>query len=205
MKPHSIDKRYKCCVRVLWLFTRSEIRKKCRETRGLGIAEAQQISAFKSQKRVIIQTEDGHSSMTNGQTSRKLNLFDVTNLVIGGTLGADIYIVASLNSAYLGPASLLVWLVGGTIAIILALNFAEAAALVPRVGRSFAYVREAWGDFSGFMVGCPLDCLDCCTRRHARHVRPLFSQFCPFAEFCSGCDHQDPLCCHYRLHERARR
>ncbi|MGZ8880336.1 MAG: hypothetical protein ACXW1N_08495 [Halobacteriota archaeon] len=57
--------------------------------------------------------------MTNGQTSRKLNLFDVTNLVVGGTVGADIYIVASLGSAYLGPASLLVWLVAGAIAIIL--------------------------------------------------------------------------------------
>jgi hypothetical protein len=45
--------------------------------------------------------------MMNEQTSRKLNLFDVTNLVVGGTVGADIYIVASLGSAYLGPASLL--------------------------------------------------------------------------------------------------
>jgi APA family basic amino acid/polyamine antiporter len=94
--------------------------------------------------------------MTDGQTPRKLNLFDVTNLVVGGTVGADIYIVASLGSAYLGPASLLVWLVAGAIAAILALNFAEAAALVPRVGGSFAYAREAWGDFAGFMVGWPL-------------------------------------------------
>ena len=94
--------------------------------------------------------------MKNGQTSQKLNRFDVTNLVVGGAVGADIYIVASLGSAYLGPASLLVWLVAGAIAMILALNFAEAAALVPRVGGSFAYAREAWGDFAGFLVGWPL-------------------------------------------------
>ncbi|MGZ4901446.1 MAG: amino acid permease [Halobacteriota archaeon] len=94
--------------------------------------------------------------MTNGQTSEKLNLFDVTNLVVGGAVGADIYIVASLGSAYLGPASLLVWIVAGVIAIIIALNFAEAAALVPRVGGSFAYACEAWGDFAGFLVGWPL-------------------------------------------------
>ncbi len=94
--------------------------------------------------------------MENSPTSQKLNLFDVTNLVVGGTVGADIYVVASLGSAYLGPASLMVWLVAGVIAIILALNFAEAAALVPRVGGSFAYASEAWGDFAGFLVGWPL-------------------------------------------------
>lgn len=94
--------------------------------------------------------------MENSPTSQKLNLFDATNLVVGGTVDADIYVVASLGSAYLGPASLLVWLIAGVIAIILALNFAEAAALVPRVGGSFAYAREAWGDFAGFLVGWPL-------------------------------------------------
>ncbi len=94
--------------------------------------------------------------MANGQTSGKLNLFDVTNLVIGGAVGADIYVVASLGSSYLGPASLLVWVIAGAIAITIALNFAEAAALVTRVGGSFAYACEAWGDFAGFLVGWPL-------------------------------------------------
>ncbi|MGZ4904871.1 MAG: amino acid permease [Halobacteriota archaeon] len=94
--------------------------------------------------------------MTNEQAPQKLSLFDVTNLVIGGAVGADIYVVASLGSAYLGPASLIVWVIAGAIAIIIALNFAEAAALVPRVGGSFAYACEAWGDFAGFLVGWPL-------------------------------------------------
>jgi len=87
---------------------------------------------------------------------QKLNLFDVTNLVVGAAIGADIYIVASLGSAYLGPASLLVWIIAGAIAILIALNFAEAAALEPRVGGPFAYACEVWGDFAGFLVGWPL-------------------------------------------------
>ena len=120
-----------------------------------GYAVATNISIQKSKEDNHFRLKTG-LYMTNGQTSRKLNLFDVTNLVVGGTVGADIYIVASLGSAYLGPASLLVWLVAGAIATILALNFAKAAALVPRVGGSFAYAREAWGDFAGFMVGWPL-------------------------------------------------
>ena len=94
--------------------------------------------------------------MANGQSSQKLNLFDVTNLVVGTAIGADIYIVSALASAYVGPASLLAFVVAGVIAILIALNFAEAAALVPKVGGAFSYVCEAWGDFAGFLVGWPL-------------------------------------------------
>ena len=49
-----------------------------------------------------------------------------------------------MGSAYLGPASLLVWLVAGAIAVILALNFAEAAALAPLAG-SYASMLFAFG------------------------------------------------------------
>ncbi|MGZ4914753.1 MAG: APC family permease [Halobacteriota archaeon] len=94
--------------------------------------------------------------MKNSASSQKLNLFDATNLVVGGAIGADIYIISALGSAYLGPASLVVFIVAGAIAMLIALSFAEAAALVPKVGGAFAYVSEAWGDFAGFLVGWPL-------------------------------------------------
>jgi len=87
---------------------------------------------------------------------KKLSLFDVTNLLVGAIVGADIYVVASLGSQYLGPASLVAWVAAGLIAIIIALNFAECATLVPRVGGAYAYTREVWGDFAGFIVGWPL-------------------------------------------------
>jgi APA family basic amino acid/polyamine antiporter len=92
----------------------------------------------------------------NSTSLQKLNLFDVTNLVVGGAIGADIYIISALGSAYLGPASLVAFVVAGVIAILIALSFAEAAALVPKVGGAFAYVCEAWGNFAGFLVGWPL-------------------------------------------------
>jgi basic amino acid/polyamine antiporter, APA family len=94
--------------------------------------------------------------MNSSASSQKLNFFDVTNLVVCGAIGADIYIISALSSAYLGPASLVVFIVAGLIAIIITLNFAEAAALVSKVGGAFAYVNEAWGDFAGFLVGWPL-------------------------------------------------
>lgn len=87
---------------------------------------------------------------------QKLNLFDVTNLLVGAIVGADIYVVASLGSAELGPASLLAWAAAGAIAIVIALNFAKCATLVTRVGGAYSYVRVAWGDFAGFIVGWAL-------------------------------------------------
>ena len=91
--------------------------------------------------------------MTDASKSQKLDFFDVTNLVIGSIIGADIYIVTALGTGYLGPASLVAWIVGGAIALIIALVFAECAALIPAVGGPYAYAREAWGNFTGFLVG----------------------------------------------------
>ncbi len=48
------------------------------------------------------------------------------------------------------------WVAAGVIAIVIALCFAECAALLPRVGGPYAYAKEAWGSFAGFIVGWAL-------------------------------------------------
>ncbi len=80
--------------------------------------------------------------MQPNNSFKKLSFFDVTNLLVGIVVGADIYIVASPGSQYLGPASLVAWIAAGVVAIIIALNFAECATLVPKVGGPYAYARE---------------------------------------------------------------
>jgi APA family basic amino acid/polyamine antiporter len=93
----------------------------------------------------------------NGQTlTKKLTLFDVINLVIGAIIGADIYVASSLGAQTLGPFSLVVWVIAGLIAIVIALCFAQCAALVPKVGGPYAYAKQAWGPFAGFTVGWSL-------------------------------------------------
>ena len=47
--------------------------------------------------------------MSVAKPQRKLSLFDVTNLVIGAIIGADIYVASSFGAGYLGPFSLVVW------------------------------------------------------------------------------------------------
>jgi amino acid transporter len=87
---------------------------------------------------------------------RKLNTFDVTNLVVGSIIGADIYIAAAIGSRLVGPSSLLVWIAAGLIAIVIALSFSHCAMLMPRVGGPYAYVKEVSGQFAAFEVGWSL-------------------------------------------------
>lgn len=94
--------------------------------------------------------------MSKIRLQSQLTLFDVTNLVVGAIIGADIYVASTFGAQYLGPFSLLVWVIAGLMAIVIAMCFAQCAALLPKVGGPYAYAREAWGPFWGFIVGWSL-------------------------------------------------
>jgi len=94
--------------------------------------------------------------MVKNPRRSKLTLFDVTNLVVGGAIGADIYIAGALGAQFLGPLSLFVWVVAGVMAITIALAFAHCAALTSEAGGPYAYAKESWGPFAGFTVGWSL-------------------------------------------------
>jgi len=94
--------------------------------------------------------------MSKVELKSELTLFDVTNLVVGAIIGADIYVASAFGAGLLGPFSLVVWVVAGIIAIVIALCFAQCAALLPKVGGPYAYAHAAWGAFAGFIVGWSL-------------------------------------------------
>jgi amino acid transporter len=84
---------------------------------------------------------------------KELTSFDLTSIVVGSIIGADIYIASALTAGLLGPAAILVWIVAGICATIIALVFAYCSYYVPRVGGPFAFVSEAFDDFYGFLTG----------------------------------------------------
>ena len=96
------------------------------------------------------------SSAQKVSLRRQLNTFDTTSLVIGSAIGADIFVIPSLIAALIGPVSILIWLVGAVIAIIIAICFAYCATILPKVGGSYAYAKDVAGPFPGFMVGWAL-------------------------------------------------
>jgi len=84
---------------------------------------------------------------------KELTFFDLTNIVIGSIVGADIYIASALTAGMVGPFSMIVWLVAGIFATIIALVLAYCSYYVPKVGGPFAFVSKAFDDFYGFLTG----------------------------------------------------
>lgn len=78
------------------------------------------------------------------------------NLVIGAIVGADIYIAAAFGAGFLGPASILAWIIAGLMAITIALCLTECSSIIHLVRGPYAYAKEVFGDFVGFLVGWAL-------------------------------------------------
>lgn len=96
--------------------------------------------------------------MENKQFQQRLGLFDSTMLVAGTMIGSGIFIVSADIIRDVGsPASLLmVWVVTGIMTILGALSYAELAAMMPRAGGQYVYLKEAFGPLWGFLYGWSL-------------------------------------------------
>ena len=94
----------------------------------------------------------------NPHLARRLGPFDATMLVMGGIIGAGIFVNPAEVAKHLQTPTLIVgvWLLGGAIALIGALVYAELAARRPEVGGQYAYLRDAWGPIPGFLYGWSL-------------------------------------------------
>lgn len=84
---------------------------------------------------------------------RELSFFDLTNIIIGSIVGADIYIASAITAGLVGPLAIFVWVIAGLFAIVLALVFAYSSYYVPKVGGPFAFVSKAFDKFYGFLTG----------------------------------------------------
>jgi APA family basic amino acid/polyamine antiporter len=84
---------------------------------------------------------------------RKLSLFDATMMVMGGIIGMGLFFRPSAVAAELPstPAILLVWGLGGLVAMCGALTFAELGGTYPHEGGWYVFLREAFGRFPAFL------------------------------------------------------
>ena len=84
-----------------------------------------------------------------------LGLLDSTMIVAGSMIGSGIFIVSADIARQVGSAGwlLLVWAVTGALTLIGALSYGELAAMMPRVGGQYVYLREAYGPLWGFFYG----------------------------------------------------
>ena len=89
---------------------------------------------------------------------RALGPFDATMVVVGGIIGAGIFINPYIVAQRLptGAWVLAAWIAGGVIAMAGAFTFAELGSMFPKVGGHYAYLRDAYHPLTGFLYGWAL-------------------------------------------------
>jgi basic amino acid/polyamine antiporter, APA family len=95
---------------------------------------------------------------SNQKFVRGLGLLDSTMLVAGSMIGSGIFIVSADIARLVGSAGwlLVVWAVTGVLTIVAALSYGELAAMMPRAGGQYVYLREAYSPLWGFLYGWTL-------------------------------------------------
>ena len=89
---------------------------------------------------------------------RGLGLLDSTMIVAGSMIGSGIFIVTGGISKQVGSPGwlLVVWIVTGVLTVIGALSYGELAAMMPKAGGQYVYLREAFSPIWGFLYGWTL-------------------------------------------------
>ena len=89
---------------------------------------------------------------------RGLGLLDSTMIVAGSMIGSGIFIVSADIARQVGSPGwlLVVWLITGFLTIVGALSYGELAAMMPKAGGQYVYLREAFSPIWGFLYGWTL-------------------------------------------------
>jgi APA family basic amino acid/polyamine antiporter len=87
--------------------------------------------------------------------SRQLGLFDATMVVMGGIVGAGIFMNPYIVAQRVHTPTLILgaWILGGVVGLCGAFIWAELAATLPEVGGEYAYLREAFHPSIAFLYG----------------------------------------------------
>jgi APA family basic amino acid/polyamine antiporter len=89
---------------------------------------------------------------------RGLGLLDSTMIVAGSMIGSGIFIVSADIARQVGAPGwlLVVWIVTGLLTLMASLSYGELAAMMPKAGGQYVYLREAFSPLWGFLYGWTL-------------------------------------------------
>jgi len=103
-------------------------------------------------------TATAETAPSSREFVKALTLTDATMLVAGSMIGSGIFIVsAEISRTVNSPFWLLMaWIVSGFVTILGALSYGELAAMYPRAGGQYVFLRESMGHLMGFLYGWTL-------------------------------------------------
>jgi len=85
------------------------------------------------------------------QTQRSLGLVTTTSIVLGNMVGSGVFLLPASLAIY-GAYSLWGWGFSTIGALLLAWVFSSLSHRLPKAGGPYAYPRDAFGDFPGFLI-----------------------------------------------------
>jgi APA family basic amino acid/polyamine antiporter len=105
-----------------------------------------------------VSADTATSTPPAGTYARRIGVFSGTMMVVGGIIGAGIFLNPALVAERVRSAqlTLLVWVLGGAIALSGALVFAELGARRPVAGGGYVYLRDAYGRLPAFLYAWTL-------------------------------------------------
>ncbi|HEY1306878.1 MAG TPA: amino acid permease [Vicinamibacterales bacterium] len=95
------------------------------------------------------------TTTTTPVLERRLGPYDAAAIIVANVIGGGILFRSPAVATAVPDASwfLLAWLAGGVLAFMGAMAYAELAALRPKAGGEYVYLREAYGGLAGFLTG----------------------------------------------------
>lgn len=86
---------------------------------------------------------------------RQLGLWSAVAVLVGSTIGSGIFRTPASVAARIDdvPLFLTAWVIGGVVAVCGALTYSELAAMFPRSGGIYVFIREAFGPLPAFLFG----------------------------------------------------
>jgi basic amino acid/polyamine antiporter, APA family len=105
-----------------------------------------------------VRTAQASAATLDTEFDRGLGLYDSTMIVIGAMIGSGIFIVSADMARTIGSPGWLLgaWIVTGLLTVVGALSYGELAAMMPRAGGQYVYLREAFSPLWGFLYGWTL-------------------------------------------------
>jgi basic amino acid/polyamine antiporter, APA family len=99
-----------------------------------------------------------HSRGSSPKLVRGLGLLDASMIVVGSMIGSGIFITSAESARLVGSPGWLIaaWAIAGLLTITGALCCAELAAMWPKAGGQYVFLREAYGPSIGFLFGWSL-------------------------------------------------
>lgn len=91
----------------------------------------------------------------SAELKRSLTLFSLVMIAVGSSIGSGIFRTPGEIAGQLHQPNLVIalWIIGGVVALTGALTFAELGSMFPGAGGHYVFLREAYGENTGFLYG----------------------------------------------------